>query len=86
MSRSTVDLAYEQLISEGYIEAVPCKGYFVLQIDELFQFVKKEVGAAKEPDIKKQKYEFDFTPSGIDLKKFPIVQCMEKIIERCPAG
>lgn len=71
VSRSTVDLAYEQLISEGYIEAVPCKGYFVLQIDELFQFVKKEVGAAKEPDIKKQKYEFDFTPSGIDLKSFP---------------
>ena len=27
VSRSTVELAYEQLISEGYVEAVPCKGY-----------------------------------------------------------
>ena len=29
VSRSTVDLAYEQLVSEGYLESVPCKGYFV---------------------------------------------------------
>ena len=24
VSRSTVDLAYEQLVSEGYLECVPC--------------------------------------------------------------
>ena len=35
ISRSTVDLAYEQLVSEGYIEAVPCKGYFVNRIEGL---------------------------------------------------
>ena len=29
VSRSTAQLAYEQLLSEGYIEAIPCKGYFV---------------------------------------------------------
>ena len=27
VSRSTVELAYEQLLSEGYIESVPYKGY-----------------------------------------------------------
>ena len=29
VSRSTVDMAYEQLLSEGYIESAPCRGYFV---------------------------------------------------------
>ena len=29
VSRSTIDLAYDQLASEGYIEAMPCKGYYV---------------------------------------------------------
>ncbi len=28
-------MAYEQLLSEGYIESVPCKGYFVSRIEEL---------------------------------------------------
>ena len=36
VSRSTVELAYEQLLSEGYIESVPYRGFFVAQIDELY--------------------------------------------------
>ena len=32
ISRSTVELAYEQLLSEGYIETKPRKGVFVAQI------------------------------------------------------
>ena len=35
ISRSTVDFAYEQLVSEGYIEARPYKGYFVCRLEEL---------------------------------------------------
>ena len=27
ISRSTAELAYEQLLSEGYIESEPCRGY-----------------------------------------------------------
>lgn len=34
VSRSTVDYAYEQLLSEGYIEARPCKGYYVCTIEK----------------------------------------------------
>ena len=33
VSRSTVDMAYEQLLSEGYIESAPCRGYFVSELD-----------------------------------------------------
>ena len=37
ISRSTVELAYEQLLSEGYLEAEPCRGYFVAEIEGLYQ-------------------------------------------------
>lgn len=50
ISRSTVDFAYEQLVSEGYIEAMPHRGFFVCRLEELpegnmqggFDGVKKE--------------------------------------------
>ncbi len=32
ISRSTTQMAYDQLLSEGYIESKPCRGYFVLDI------------------------------------------------------
>ena len=32
IARSTVDFAYGQLLSEGYIESVPYKGHFVCEI------------------------------------------------------
>lgn len=35
VSRSTVELAYDQLFAEGYVEAEPCRGYFVTQIEEI---------------------------------------------------
>lgn len=37
VSRSTVDLAYSQLLSEGYIEARPWVGYYVCRVEELFR-------------------------------------------------
>ena len=33
VSRSTVELAYEQLLSEGFIESEPCRGFFAAQIE-----------------------------------------------------
>ena len=38
VSRSTVELAYEQLLSEGYLEAEPCRGYFVAEIEAYTSF------------------------------------------------
>lgn len=35
VARSTVDYAYAQLLSEGYIESKPCRGYFVCPIEDL---------------------------------------------------
>ncbi len=36
VSRTTVDMAYGQLVSEGYLEARSRKGYFVSAIEDLY--------------------------------------------------
>ena len=70
ISRSTVELAYEQLLSEGYIESEPYRGFFVAQIEELYHLQKGKITSAKVYTEKK-KYKYDFTPNGVDLRSFP---------------
>lgn len=85
VSRSTVEVAYEQLLSEGYIEAKPYKGYFVCQMDELFwmdnrQEKEQQKGEVlcknkrekeKEKQKEKEELKIDFSPTGIDMSIFP---------------
>ena len=70
VSRSTVELAYEQLLSEGYIESVPYQGFFVAQIDELYH-LKKDKPQPQRERKEARRYRYDFTPNGVDLKSFP---------------
>lgn len=86
VSRNTVEAAYEQLISEGYIESRPYKGYFVCRIEELFVMCRGR--EAKDdairqpgdggPGIRKttgsqtgSSILCDFYPNGIDMSGFP---------------
>ena len=71
VSRSTVDMAYEQLLSEGYIESAPCRGYFVSELDGIYKSVAKETEEARTAEVKKEHYRFDFSPNGVDLDSFP---------------
>lgn len=71
VSRSTVELAYEQLLSEGYIEAQPYRGYFVSQIDGLYQIIQPKTEGKQGEKRDEKKYAYDFTPNGVDLKSFP---------------
>ena len=78
ISRSTVDVAYEQLLSEGYIEARPYRGYFVCKIEELFRLEEKagEQGtlAGENTDkraVSGETYTYDFSPTKIDMSCFP---------------
>lgn len=71
VSRSTVELAYEQLLSEGYIESEPCKGFFVAQLSGVYQFVPNHTIPKMEKQEQKKKYRYDFSPRGIDLDSFP---------------
>lgn len=78
VSRSTTQMAYEQLLSEGYIEAVPCKGYFVCRIEGLVhtgQEQRDKIPAFFPPASSEKKrvpeWNVDFSPRGIDLCAFP---------------
>lgn len=71
ISRSTAQLAYEQLLSEGYIEAVPCKGYFVCQMEELYHLEHETVAQEKITELHAVNFQYDFSPNGIDLDHFP---------------
>lgn len=71
ISRSTVDLAYEQLVSEGYIEAVPWKGYFVNKIEGLHYLAQEPADVNMEQKNNQEQYLVDFKPTGIDLDSFP---------------
>ena len=72
ISRITVDAAYSQLVSEGYVLSYPKRGYFVAEIDKLLNMapiahppiMMEEIG--EKPD-----YKYDFTPVGHELDNFP---------------
>lgn len=72
VSRNTVDMAYAQLLSEGYIDAYPKKGYFV---NKFTQLNKLNNPKTIKSNIKKYeetlKYKYDFSPFAINLEKFP---------------
>lgn len=73
ISRSTVEFAYEQLLSEGYIEAKPYKGYFVCKLDELPEnnSIHKLVFPKQDNKLKKAETEYVFSPNGLDMTVFP---------------
>lgn len=83
ISRSTVDFAYEQLQSEGYIEARPYKGYFVCRLEELpedsrntqmlteaVNIISLEEGGSVTEEISPA-IRYDFSPNGLDMSVFP---------------
>jgi GntR family transcriptional regulator / MocR family aminotransferase len=80
ISRNTVENAYLQLISEGYVESRPRSGLYVVELEEDFSMpddqvkqAKKQKAAAdmkpKSPDI--PAIRCDFRNGTIDLRHFP---------------
>lgn len=59
VSRSTVDLAYEQLVSEGYLESVPCKGYFVCEIEGLYRLDEKKEETKEDDAAEQMPFRYD---------------------------
>ena len=70
ISRSTINLAYEQLLAEGYIEAVACKGYFISKVEKPLRLENIREQLVNQ-DAEETKYPYHFTPNGIDMKEFP---------------
>ena len=71
VSRSTVEVAYEQLLSEGYIEAIPCKGFYVAELEGLYHQPAVSKEDKSNTKVQKEAYRYDFSPNGIDLQSFP---------------
>lgn len=84
ISRNTVELAYAQLVSEGYLESRPRSGYFVSPIGGLLHMKEgawSEKAQAK-PILVKQKPEFDFSPFSVDITGFPF-STWRKLSNQC---
>ncbi len=83
VSRSTVELSYEQLVSEGYLEARRGSGYYVCDIGGLYDLSRisrrspsaspfQAVSAAQagEP-IQPSEIRYNFSPGQVDHREFP---------------
>ncbi|RNF38093.1 PLP-dependent aminotransferase family protein [Planococcus salinus] len=68
ISQTTVELAYGQLVAEGFIESRPRKGFYALPVEELaYLDIPTE-----ETDVHEQfVYDYDFNPGKIDTESFP---------------
>ena len=80
ISRTTVEMAYDQLLSEGYVEAKPHRGYYVCEAGDLFEMDypgticggMHDQKMRIEPEIwEKEEGEIDFSPRTIDMSGFP---------------
>ncbi|MHA6261419.1 MocR-like pyridoxine biosynthesis transcription factor PdxR [Sporosarcina sp. CAU 1771] len=73
VSQTTIELAYGQLTAEGFISAIPRKGFFVQAIEELAY-----VQPIEEIEAKKRKpvnpITIDFSHGHIDTDSFPFTQ------------
>ena len=74
VSRSTTELAYDQLASEGYIEALPCKGYYISQLEGIYFSENNLPKQQEEKSIvqdRQKKYPYDFALNEIAKGSFP---------------
>ncbi|KZE39438.1 GntR family transcriptional regulator [Bhargavaea cecembensis] len=72
VSNTTVELAYEQLLAEGYITSKPRSGFYVQDVGELAYAQPAEDQKAASPrPPKKVEYRHDFSPGRIDTRAFP---------------
>ncbi len=70
VSVNTVDAAYGQLLSEGFVEARPRSGYYVQPIGQI-QRLPPPPQAAVSADAPRDGVRVDFAPGDIAREKFP---------------
>ena len=71
ISTITIQNAYDQLISEGYIYTRPKKGYYVARIEGL-QRIPKQKDVHYDIEIpKKKEFRYDISSNGINSDNFP---------------
>ena len=84
VSRSTVEMAYDQLLAEGYIQAEPCRGFFVCDIAELYRLRGSSVGETGQVHRPERPVCLvDFSPYAIDTTQFSVQRLAEDQPEMC---
>jgi GntR family transcriptional regulator/MocR family aminotransferase len=86
ISVNTVDSAYQQLVSEGYLDARPRSGYYVADLGPLIRLPRESPEADVQPfrlpfherlvnidqtSHHENKNLIDFSPNAVDLRAFP---------------
>lgn len=72
ISQTTIETTYYQLVDEGYVIALPRKGYFVQNSTELIR--SEPVMQTDETQEETPSFRYDFHPGKIDLEHFPLEQ------------
>ncbi|MDN3429145.1 PLP-dependent aminotransferase family protein [Microbacterium sp. APC 3898] len=68
ISQTTVELAYSQLVAEGFIESRPRKGFYAQPVEELaYLDIPQDEPVTKETIS----YKVDFNSASIDTRSFP---------------
>ncbi len=71
ISTITIENAYDQLISEGYIYTIPKKGYYVAHIEHIARKTNN-IDVQYKIDVKeKKKYSIDLSDNSINPSNFP---------------
>lgn len=70
VSVTTVESAYSQLVSEGFVESRPKRGFFVCEIEPLLPAAAEPAPPAAKADGAAEPL-VDFSPGGIDTRHFP---------------
>lgn len=73
VSQTTIELAYGQLIAEGFISSIPRKGFYVQAIEELAYVQPADEIELETIDVREQ-WSIDFSPGHIDTESFPFGQ------------
>lgn len=70
ISQNTVEAAYSQLITEGYITSIPKRGYYVSELQGIIKINISNITNSNKKSVKK-KYKYEFFSSRVDLESFP---------------
>ncbi len=70
ISQNTVESAYDQLITEGYIIAIPKKGYYVTEFQGVIN-TNTKIDSYNDNLRRKKEYKYEFYSSRVDLESFP---------------
>ena len=73
ISVNTVELAYNQLISEGFIYFKPILGYFVCEIGQLLPISSNMTHSFDSTQKKQLPVFIDFSLNGVDSSAFPYI-------------